>query len=221
MHIVIINASPYGNKYSQTSQIVQAFEQGICDERKTVETYSLCYRSQWTDIIDAILNNENFVFVLPVYLGITPSVFKEFLEKVDSVLPKETRGSKKIAFILQSAFPEASQRRCCEKYLVSFVKHLKCQFSGILSHGVYYGLADSANSGNLIDEYCSFGREYVKNNATFFFPRAKEFNGEEYFTEEQAKRFVRGFNFMSKLNAEEQGVTGDLYNNPHNKKHNI
>ncbi len=218
MHIVIINASPYGNKYSQTSQIVQAFMQGIRDERNTFEFYSLCYRSQWKDIIDAILNNENFVFVLPVYLGITPSVFKEFLEKVDSMLPKETRGNKKIAFILQSAFPEASQRRCCEKYLESFVKHLKCQFSGILSHSVYYGLADSTNSGNLMDEYSFFGREYIKSNATFFFSKAEEFNGEEYLTEKQAKKFVRGFNFMSKLNAEEQGITGDLYSNPYNKK---
>lgn len=217
MHITVINASPNNNKSSQTSQIVHAFNQGILKERKTVETHLLCDRSQWDNIIQAILDNENFVFVLPVYLGITPSVFKEFLEKVDSILPKETRGNKKIAFILQSAFPEASQRRCCEKYLESFVNCLKCQFSGILSHSVYYGLADSKNSGNLMDEYYSFGREYIKNNATFFFSKAREFNGAEYLTEEHAKRFVRGFNFMSKLNAEEQGITSNLYNNPYNK----
>lgn len=217
MYITIINASPNNNKSSQTSQIVQAFEQGILKEKNDVEIYSLCHRSQWNSAIQSILSNENIVFVLPVYLGITPSILKEFLEKVDKILPDNNRASKRIAFILQSAFPEASQRRCCEKYLESFVNCLKCQFSGILSHSVYYGLADNKNFGNLMEEYCSFGRGYIKNNASFFFPEAIEFNGEEYLTEQQAKRFVRGFNFLCKLNAQEQGATGDLYGNPYDK----
>lgn len=216
MHIVIINASPYNDKFSKTDIIVKGFQNGILKEGETAEIYSLSYRSQWDKAMQAVNLNDNIVFALPVYVGITPSILKEFLERMNSLLSNEKRNEKRISFILQSAFPEATQRHCCEKYLESFVDYMQCKFSGILSHCVFYGLIENMGE-DLLGVYSFFGGKYIKNDATFFFQEAIDFNGDEYLTEQQAKKFVRGFNFMSKYNAESLGGADNLYYKPYDK----
>lgn len=216
MHIVIINASPYSYKFGQTAKIVNAFQDGILEEGETDEIYSLSDRTQWDNALQAVLSNDIIVFAVPVYVGIVPSMLKEFLEKLNSLLPDEKRSEKRISFILQSAFPEATQRHCAEKYLESFVKHLRCNFSGTLSRSIFYGFMDNT-SDNLLEEYSSFGRKYVINNATFFFHEAADFNGVEHLTEQQAKNFIRGYNFLHKHYAEAQGGVDKLYYNPYDK----
>lgn len=216
MHIVIINASPYNDKASQTAKIVNAFQKGILEKGETAEIFSLCSRSQWQETLQTVITNDNIVFAVPVYVGMLPSMLKEFLEKINDLLPDENRNEKRISFILQSAFPEATQRHCCEKLLKSFVDHLRCNFSGILSHSIFYGFIDNI-SDDLLETYSSFGKKYVINNATFFFQEAIDFNGVEYLTEQQAKNFVRGYNFLHKHYAEAQGGADNLYNNPYDK----
>lgn len=216
MHIIIINASPNSGKSGLTVQIVNAFQKGVLDEGGTVEVYSLSDRSQWDKAMQAVVSNDNIVFAVPVYAGIVTSIQKEFLEKMNDVLPAENRIKKRISFILQSSMPKATERYCCVKYLKSFVEHLHCDFAGVLSHSVFYGFIDNT-ANNLSESYYSFGKKYVKNNATFFFQEAIDFDTVEFLTEEQAKKFIRNFNFMCKLTAETIGGAVDLFYNPYEK----
>ncbi len=213
---IIINSSPY-NKSSNTSQIAEALKTGIVEEGRVAEIYSLFEKKKWDEAMQVIIDNENTIFVLPVYLGNVPSILKEFLERLIFLLPDDTKKQKRLSFVVQSGFPEASQRRYCEKYLKVFVEQLGCTFSGILSSGIYYGLIDNKGSDNLEETYRHFAREYIINGNTFFFQEAADFNGVEYLTQHQAKKFVRGFNFMCRLGAEEHGCKTDLFDAPHKK----
>ena len=218
MPVTIINASPYGNKNSNTKMIVDAFSQAVAKAGSVVENYSLSDRKQWKSALKAASENNHIVFAMPVYVGIVPSIFKEFAEELDRVLPGDVRKSIEISYILQSAFPESAQRKCAEKFLESVTESLKCAFSGILSHSVFFGLIEKGRFDNLSEAYSYFGKKYVENKFNFFFSEAEEFNGPEQLTEKQARKFVRGFNFMCRLTAEEKGCTKDLCDNPFEKK---
>lgn len=214
MHILIINASPYCDRSSFTSQIAKSFQEGVALAGSTTELYSIGKTTQWHNVTKEYLQNENIVFVVPVYVGIVPSILKEFLEKI-SALDSVTNNKKKISFVLHSAFPESSQRRCCEAYLETFVNLLNCEFCGILSGSVFYGLIENKSFQDMFEIYRKCGEKFVENNATFFFEDAVVFNGVEQLTEQQAKRFVRYYNFLCRHTAEEKGSLENLYNKPY------
>lgn len=195
--------------------IVDAFAKSV--EKSGIKTtvYSLSNRSQWESAIKSVLENENIIFAMPVYVGITPSIFKEFTEQLDSCLTDDIRKILNFSFILQSAFPEVRQRACCEKCLISVTEHMKCNFCGILSHCVFYGLIERGNFDTLSEAYDYFGKRYVESGFNFFFPEVATFNGPEHLTEKQAKKFVQGFNFLCRINAEEKGCTKNLCYNPY------
>lgn len=214
MHLTIINASPYGNKYSNTKMIVDTFGKAIAETGNQVSVYSLSDRTEWDCALKSFLVNNNIIFVIPVYLGITPSVFMEFSEQLDSILNEDLKQGLNVSFILQSAFPESSQRVCCEHFLKSLTECMGLNFCGILSHSIYYGLIEKGIFDNLTEAYNYFGKKYVENDFTFFFSDTIAFNGAEYLTEQQAKKFVRGFNFMCRHNAEELGCRKELNGKP-------
>lgn len=215
MHITVINASPFGSVYSNTKMIVDAFAASVSECGHDVQVYSLSDRKQWSDALGSVCINENIVFAVPVYVGIVPSLFKEFAEQLHRFLPARVCPLKRLSFIVQSAFPETAQRACCEKYLQCLTQELQCRFSGILSHCVFYGFIENGNFENLMTAYAYFGKKYTENDCTFFFPDAQDFNGAEILTERQAKLFVRGFNFLCRMNAQENGFTGDLLDSPY------
>lgn len=221
MHIIIVNASPYCGNDSNTKMIADTFRKSISETENEVTVYSLSDRNQWKSALKSVIDNKNIVFVMPVYVGIVPSIFKEFVEQLDELLTEDSRKQLNLSFILQSAFPESSQRVCGEKFLKGLTESLNCNFSGVLSHSVFWGLIDQGNFNSLTEAYTYFGKRYVENNFNFFFPEAVGFNGPEQLTEQQARKFVRGFNFMCRLNAEENGGVKELCINPLNSQQNV
>ncbi|MBR2413053.1 MAG: NAD(P)H-dependent oxidoreductase [Clostridia bacterium] len=215
MHITVINASPCGSVHSNTKMIVDSFAKSVAECGHDIQVYSLSERKQWKEALESIHTNENIVFAIPVYVGIAPSLFKEFIEQLNSFLPAQVRPLKRISFIVQSAFPETTQRACCEKYLQYLTQELNCRFSGILSHCVFYSFIENGTFENLMAAYSYFGKKYTDNDCTFFFSEAGDFNGAEILTERQAKLFVRGFNFLCRMNAQENGCTRDLHDSPY------
>ncbi len=214
MHILIISATPHSIESSNTNKLIKSFEKGITEIGSTANIMYLNQRKEWANILQLFSETENIVFALPVYVGNVPSIFKEFIELLYQNYKKSSFKNKKVSYILQSGYPEASQRECCEKYLESFTNYLGCLFGGILSHGIDYGMIENVSFEQTVSFYREFGKEYVLHNATFFFEKAEKFNGSYNLTEEQAKKFTRYFNFFCKHNSEEIGTLSRLYDTP-------
>ena len=222
MHILIINSSPRTPSLSNTTMIINAFEKGVVKAGATVETYNLANKKQWEDIKKSFISNENIVFALPLYIETLPGIMLEFLEELAIYLKKVTNAisiNRKISFILQSAFPEACQRRCCENYLKTIPKFLNSSFTGILSHGDTFNLSFvESTKMNTLASYELMGQKFIENNATFFFKECLDFTGAEYFSEAEAKKYNRLLKFFCQHIAEGKGCTGRLTDAPYEIK---
>ena len=112
MHVVIINASPRVQKYSNTEKIIAAFAKGLSEKESTFETYAISNRKTWDIIRDAYLKNDEILIALPLYVECVPGLLLEFLE----TLPKKDERTR-LSFLLQSGFAEGCQLRCGEAFL--------------------------------------------------------------------------------------------------------
>jgi hypothetical protein len=202
--------------------IINAFEKGVVKAGATVETYNLANKKQWEDIKNFFISNENIVFALPLYIETPPGILLEFLEELSICLENDSNSSfvdKRVSFILQSAFPEACQRRCCENYLKTIPKFLNSSFAGILSHGDTFNLSFvESTKMNTLASYELMGQKFVENNATFFFKECLDFTGPEYFSEAEAKKYNRLLKFFCQHIAEGKGCTGRLTDAPYEIK---
>lgn len=215
MHFVIINASPHKVELSNTALIIDAFAKGIKKRGCTVEGYNLSQKKQWNHIEQAFFENDNIVFALPVFAATIPGIMMEFLENLKS--KQKIISGKKISFIIQSGFPEAHQRRYSENYLKELPSLLGAEFSGILSYGINSRFLDNKELNEMLFSFEDMGLHFVENNGTFFFEKAEDFNGKEYITEAEAKKFNRIFNFFCKHIAESKGCT-DIDCQPFSKR---
>lgn len=212
MHILIISATPHSLEYSNTNKLIAAFEQGILESESEAEILYLSHKKEWDKIIQKFAEAKHIVFAIPVYVGIVPSLFKEFLELLYK--NKSSIENKNISYILQSGYPESTQRSCCEKYLESFTTLINCSFGGILSHGIDYGFIDNVSFEQTLRFYVEFGKEYIAHNASFSFEKAILFTGVDNLTEQQARNFIRYFNFFCKHAAQEINTYSRLYDTP-------
>lgn len=203
MHFVIINASPHTKESSNTALITDAFQKGLTKAGCTSDIYHLSQKSQWENAKNAFYNSENIVFALPVFAAIIPGMLMRFLEELSSECKGKT--NRKVSFIIQSGFPEANQRHCCENYLKTLPDLLLSEFSGILSYGINSRFIDNKELKQMLSEFEDMGVSFAHNGGNFFFSEAENFTGKEYITQAEAKKFNRMFNFFCKHIAESKG----------------
>ena len=115
-----------------------------------------------------------------------PGILLEFLS---GLKPKTALGTK-LAFLLQGGFPEASQSRCCEKYLETLPAQLGCSYGGTLIKGDMFGLSlmNDKNRRKLLVPFTEMGRYYAR---TGYFDKAavNRFAGPEYLPKAQIRMF--------------------------------
>ena len=132
MHLVIISGAARPKTKSNTAKIIEAFISGFEEKGNTSEVWYISDRRQWEGAAKAFSENENILIALPLYVENIPGILLEFL----SELPRKTDGKTTLSFIIQGGFPEASQSRCCEKYLEILPEKLGCRYGGTLSLAV-------------------------------------------------------------------------------------
>ena len=130
MHLLVINCSPRIEQKSNTNSILQQFIKGYTEAGNTVELYNLSQLNSWDDIRKAYYENDNILMAIPLFVECIPGLMVEFLETLS---PKKDKT--KISFLLQGGFDEASQLRCCERYLEQLPAFLGCEYGGTLSKG--------------------------------------------------------------------------------------
>lgn len=133
MHLVVINCSPRVVSKSNTNIILQSFIQGYTKNGNTTELYHLSKQNSWDEIRHAFTENTSILFALPLFVECVPGLMLEFLETLSPKTLEEPETQ--ISFLLQGGFAEASQFRCCERYLETLPMHLGCEYGGTLIKG--------------------------------------------------------------------------------------
>lgn len=218
MHFVIINASPHATQLSNTAKLVDSFKSGVVKAGCSVEIYHLSQKSNWQKAKDAFFCNENIVFALPVFAATIPGFFMKFLEELSFGVSKESLIKRNISFIIQSGFPEATQRIHCENFVKTIPEFLNCNFCGVLSYGINIRFAVEQSWQSVLDGFEEIGELFANNGGTFFFEKAKEFNKLMNLSETEAKKFNRFFNFFCRQISESKGCQVSLKDRPYENK---
>ncbi len=176
MHVVIINASPRVQKYSNTEKIIAAFAKGLSEKESTFETYAISNRKTWDIIRDAYLKNDEILIALPLYVECVPGLLLEFLE----TLPKKDEHTR-LSFLLQSGFAEGCQLRCGEAFLEKLPEYLGVRYGGCLVKGDNFGIRiiDEDQQAQATKPYQAMGKLFAEGDG-FFRKEAKKFTGPEY-----------------------------------------
>ena len=186
MHLVIISGAARPQSRSNTAKIITAFRKGYAESGNTTEVWYLSDRRQWKNARQAFTACDNILIALPLYVENIPGILMEFLEELT---PKTVPGTR-LAFLLQGGFPEASQIRCCEKYLESLPAQLGCSYGGTLIKGDMFGLGlmDEKSRKKQLEKITEMGRYFAK---THYFDKktVNEFAGPEYMPEKQIRMF--------------------------------
>ena len=172
MHLVVINGSPRTEKKSNTAKIITSFLRGFKTEGNTSEVWHLSDREQWASAMTAYHNNEYILIAFPLYVENLPGILMEFIEKLnfDNDIMKEHK--KKIAFLVQGGFAEASQLRCCEAYLEKLPRYLNAEHLGTLIKGDMFGvsLVPEEMGEKMVACFEEMGREFAREH---FFDKDK------------------------------------------------
>ncbi|MBE5962049.1 MAG: hypothetical protein E7256_11840 [Lachnospiraceae bacterium] len=182
MHLVMISCTPRAIKASNTAKILEKFKEGYESFGNTTETFYLADKKSWDQIRMSYYENSDILFALPLFVECIPGIMMEFLESLDYDrifdIPK-----KKVAFLVQGGFAEASQLRCCEKYLKMLPAYLNAEHRGTLIKGDMFGV--SIMQGNtrekMIAPFVEMGRLFAK-EGHFDEAKVSEFAKPEYFS---------------------------------------
>lgn len=186
MHLVIISGATRPQANSNTAKIVAAFQKGYEEDGNTTEVWYLSDRRQWPGAAAAFAAGENILIALPLYVENIPGIVLEFL----AGLPPKTVPGTRLAFLLQGGFPEASQSRCCEKYLETLPAQLGCAYAGTLIKGDMFGvsLMDERSRSKVLAPFTEMGR-YFARTQNFDKATVNEFASPEHMPEKQIRLF--------------------------------
>ena len=186
MHVVIISGAARPRAKSNTARIIDAFRQGYEEGGNTAEVWYLSDRSQWPVAAAAFAAHDRILIALPLYVENIPGILLEFLEALP---PKDVPGTQMV-FLLQGGFSEASQSRCCEKFLETLPGQLGCDYGGTLLKGDLFGLSltDEKTREKLLAPFTEMGRYYSR-TGYFDKPAVDRFAAPEYLPEKQVRLF--------------------------------
>jgi len=171
---------------SNTAKILTAFQKGYEESGGTAEVWYLSIREQWAGAANAFEKSDNILIALPLYVENIPGILLEFLE---GLKPKNAPGTQ-IAFLLQGGFPEASQSRCCEKYLERLPGQFGCAYAGTLIKGDMFGLGlvDDKTRQKMLTPFVEMGRRFAVTHQ-FEKEAVNAFAAPEYMPEHQIQMF--------------------------------
>ena len=203
MHLVVISCTPRMVKKSNTAIIIDSFKKGYEKNGNTTEVYYLSQRSTWETIREAFYSNAHILFAIPLFVECVPGLLLEFLEDIEPKKYSEGTEKTKIGFILQGGFAEASQLRCCERYLERLPGYLNCDYTGTLVKGNMFalGIADDASREKLVQPFVQMGEDYALREA-FIKEEVSEFARPEYFS----KGFILLYTLLGPLQKTAMGI---------------
>ncbi len=157
---VIYNGSPRGiqsNSKLLIDQIIMGMQEQGVNEIEVRHLFDLNSHKTWAE---DFTNQENHLFVFPLYVHAMPGLVMQFFELLRPVDQKEVH----MAFFVQSGFPETSQSYYLRPYLELLAAKLGVQFDGILIKGGVEGIQMKPEKANqkLFDQMKLLGSTYAR-----------------------------------------------------------
>jgi NAD(P)H-dependent FMN reductase len=134
MKRLLLNGSPRGND-GNSRKLLSWIAEGLAQAGiATPPTIDLAPDPTRASHRQAFLEADEVVFAFPLYTDAMPGIVKAFLEALASADPARLRG-KRVAFVIQSGFPEAIHTEVLAAYLARLCQRLGFRHLGTLRRG--------------------------------------------------------------------------------------
>lgn len=139
MKRLLLNGSPRG-KDGNSRKLLSWIGEGLGQAGiATPPTVDLAPDPTRASHRQAFLDADEVVFAFPLYTDAMPGIVKAFLETLASADPASLRG-KRVAFVIQSGFPEAIHTEVLGAYLARLCRRLGFRHLGTLRKGGIEGI---------------------------------------------------------------------------------
>jgi len=133
MQLTVYNGSPRG-KAGNTEIMLNKVVEGIQSITEVDLTWiNLSNRRERAVAHENFPNADLILFGFPLYTDAMPGLTKEFIESLAPYCAREA--NPRMAFLVQSGFPEACQSRPVERYLEKLVRRLNAPYAGTIVKG--------------------------------------------------------------------------------------
>jgi len=138
MKLTIYNGSPRG-KNSNTKILLDKFIRGYYSQEKyDINEFYLAARSQRIAGAKAFRESEVILLAFPLYTDSMPGIVKEFIELLGEYTAQAE--NPKMAFLVQSGFPEPAHSRYIERYLARLCERMHAEYLGTVVKGGVEGI---------------------------------------------------------------------------------
>ena len=133
MQLTVYNGSPRG-KAGNTEIMLNKVVEGIQSITEVDLTWiNLSNRRERAVAHESFANADLVLFGFPLYTDAMPGLTKEFIESLAPYCAGEA--NPRMAFLVQSGFPEACQSRPVERYLEKLARRLNAPYAGTIVKG--------------------------------------------------------------------------------------
>ena len=145
MKLMVFNGSPRTGK-NNTEIMINKFLKGFSEQPgNSYEILKLNKVKFMGEAVKHFVESDTILLAFPLYNYSMPSGVKEFIENLEPFCGELS--NKKIGFLVQYGFPEATHARPLEKYLQGLVKELNAHYLGTIIKGGCNSLIE--NIGNI------------------------------------------------------------------------
>lgn len=133
MQLTLFNGSPRGQA-GNTKILLEHLATGFTNAGGEVSRiYHLANPKDMTEATQAFEQAEVILLGFPLYTDAMPGIVKAFIESLEPRL--NCPNNPKMAFLVQSGFPEAHQLRFVERYLEKLTRRLNAEHLGTIIKG--------------------------------------------------------------------------------------
>ncbi len=157
MKLLVINGSPKLGE-NNTGILLEKFIEGFLEEDgNSVETFRMNRKETYLLGAEKFNEAQNILIAFPLYSYSMPAGVKLFIEGLEPYLKKCSE--KRVGFLVQYGFMEATHARPLEKYLKSLCVMLDCEYLGTIIRGGCDGLTKGKTpSKKILPEIYEIGK---------------------------------------------------------------
>lgn len=135
--LLLLNGSPRGERSNSMKMLSRVAAGWVHGGGATPEVLHIANRKQFERAVEAFAAAHVVLLGMPLYTDAMPALVKAYIEalapRVEAARGGET--NPRLAFLVQSGFPEAAHSRLLERYLAKLAVRLGSPYAGTIVHG--------------------------------------------------------------------------------------
>ena len=135
--LLLLNGSPRGERSNSMKMLSRVAEGWRQAGGNLPEVLHIVRRAQFERAVEAFGQADTVLLGTPLYTDSMPAVVKAYIEELAPRVATARAGQRnpRIAFLVQSGFPEALHSRPLERYLEKLARRLGCPCAGTIVRG--------------------------------------------------------------------------------------